>query len=335
MLYTTERINTLCLIILASVASVMALVYTKIVLVPFVISIFGFAVLSPVIRGFEQKLKIPRWLAIAFVFLILLLFTFLTWLLLFQSIKGFLINIDVYKLRAIELVQEASTMGSSFGLKINPNMIQEEILDLPVISWLRNFSGIAVSFIGSSFLVFVFITFLLIGEKSANITIPEGSIWQSLQKNISRYIIIKFLSSFFTALVVFPILYFCNVELALVFAFITFLLNFIPNVGSIVAALLPLPLIILDSGFSWPFFVALGAQVIIHSTIGTIIEPKFLGDRMGLHPIAILMFLIFWGLVWGIPGMFLAVPITSILKIVLSKIEATQSFSDLLAGKIS
>lgn len=332
MLYTTERINTICLIILASVASVMALIYTKILLVPFVISIFGFAVLSPVIRGFEKKLKIPRWLAIAIVFLILLLFTFLTWLLLFQSVKGFLFNIDIYKLRAIELVQEVSSMGSSFGIKINPNLIQEEIQDLPVINWIRNFSGIVVSFIGSSFLIFVFISFLLLGEKSA--TIPEGSTWESLQKNISRYIIIKFLSSFFTALIIFPILYLCNVELALVFAFITFLLNFIPNIGSIIAAILPLPLVILDSGFGWPFFVVLGAQIIIHSTVGTIIEPKFMSERIGLHPIAILMCLIFWGLVWGIPGMFLAVPITSILRIVLSKIEATQSFSDLLAGKI-
>lgn len=333
MLYTTERINTICLMILASVAAVMALIYTKIVLVPFVISVFGFAVLSPVIRGFEEKLKIPRWLAIAFVFLIIGFTTFLIWLLLFQSVKGFLFNIDVYKLRAIELVQDLSITSSKFGIKLNPNLIQEEIQNLPVIDWLRNFSGEIASFIGSSFLIFVFIIFLLVGETTA--TIPEGSIWQSLQKNISRYIIIKFLSSLFSGLLVFPILYFANVELAVVFAFITFLLNFIPNVGSVIAAALPLPLVVLDSGFGWPFFVVVIGQTIIHSVIGAIIEPKFMGERMGLHPIAILMFLIFWGLVWGIPGMFLAVPITSILRIVLSKIEATQSFSELLAGKIS
>jgi AI-2 transport protein TqsA len=333
MLYTTERINTLCLIILASVAAVMALIYTKIVLVPFVISIFGFAVLSPVIKAFETRLKIPRWLAITFVFVIIGLSTFLIWLLLFQSVKGFLFNIDVYKLRAIEFVQELSVAASSFGVKINPNLIQEEIQNLPVIDWLRDFSGVVASFIGSSFLVFVFVIFLLVGEKSASL--PEGTIWESLQRNISRYIIIKFLSSFFSAILVFPILYFCGVELAVVFAFITFLLNFIPNVGSVIAAALPLPLILLDSGFGWQFFVVLIGQTIIHSVIGTIIEPKLLGDRMGLHPIAILMFLIFWGLVWGIPGMFLAVPITSILKLVLSKIEATQSFSELLGGKIS
>jgi AI-2 transport protein TqsA len=331
--YTTERINTVCLIILASVATVMALIYTRIVLVPFVIAIFLFAVLLPIIEFIENKLKVQRWFAVSIVFLILGLMTFATWLLLFQSVKGFLVNIDVYKLKAIEFVQEASIFGSSFGFKINPNLIQEEIQNLPVLYWLRDFSGFLASFVGSSFLICVFVIFLLVGEKATKI--PEESIWHNLEYNISRYIIIKFLSSFVCALLVFPILYFCGVELAFLFSFITFLLNFIPNIGAVIAAILPLPLIILNNGFGWQFFVVLIMQTVILSVIGTVVEPKLLGERMGLHPIAILMFLIFWGLVWGIPGMFLAVPITSVLRIIFSKIEATKSFSELLSGKIS
>ena len=74
---------------------------------------------------------------------------------------------------------------------------------------------------------------------------------------------------------------------------------------------------------------------IIQVTIGNGIEPKVMGDALDLHPVTILLALIFWGMLWGIPGMLLATPITAVMKILLSRLEYTRGLADLLAGRIN
>ena len=328
-----DKINNVCLIILATVASVSALIYTKVIMIPFVISIFFFAALSPIIRTIQKRLKAPRPVAVVTCFLIIGLFTALAWLLIIESFMTFYDDIDTYKSKAIVFVDTVSIWVSSFGFNLESDFIQQEIRALPLVAWLKQFSGGLATFLGNTFLVFVFTVFLIISEKNAKL--EKKGLWFDVKDKISRYIILKFLSSFITGVSVCILLYALNVEMAFVFAFITFLFNFIPNIGSIVAATLPLPIILINSGFGLTFLAALGGQIFIHSLIGTVLEPKLLGSKMDLHPIAVLVFLIFWGLVWGVPGMFLAVPITAVLKIVLSRIESTKSFAELLAGRMS
>tara|TARA_B100001248_G_C27399656_1_gene469072 strand:+ start:7880 stop:8881 length:1002 start_codon:yes stop_codon:yes gene_type:complete len=328
-----DKINNVCLIIIASVATVSALIYTKIVLIPFVISVFFFAAISPLIKMIQTKLKAPRPVAVVTCFLILGIVTALTWLLVIQSFMSFYDGIDTYKAKAIGMVEDISIWAGTYGFELEPDFIQQEIMSLPLVDWIKEFTGGLASFLGNAFLIFVFTIFLIIGEKHGNLV--KESLWMDVKTKVSRYIIIKFFSSFLTGVSVCILLLFFNVELAFVFAFITFLLNFIPNVGSIVAATLPMPIILLNQGLGITFFAVLTGQMIIHTIIGTIVEPKLLGERMDLHPIAILMFLIFWGLVWGIPGMFLAVPITAVFKFLFARIESTKAFSEILAGRIS
>ena len=73
---------------------------------------------------------------------------------------------------------------------------------------------------------------------------------------------------------------------------------------------------------------------IVHIIIGNILEPKIFGETFGLHPITIILSLIFWGMIWGIIGVLLAAPITAIIKITFEKFETTKSISRLLEGKI-
>ena len=125
-----------------------------------------------------------------------------------------------------------------------------------------------------------------------------------------------------------------GVELALMFAILTVLFNFIPNVGSLIAMALPIPVLFLQFGIGWEFFAVLILCSLTQMLIGNVIEPKWMGDSMDLHPITVLIGLMFWGLVWGIPGMFLAVPITAIIKIILARLEPTRGIAELLAGRI-
>jgi AI-2 transport protein TqsA len=115
---------------------------------------------------------------------------------------------------------------------------------------------------------------------------------------------------------------------------LTVLFNFIPTLGSILVTVLPVPVILLQFGFGWQLWVIFAASVLIQVTIGSLLEPKLLGERMDLHPITVLLFLMFWGLVWGLPGMFMAVPITAVIRIVLSRIDATKVLAELMAGRL-
>ena len=131
------------------------------------------------------------------------------------------------------------------------------------------------------------------------------------------------------------ILYLLGVDLALVFGFLAFLLNFIPSIGSIIATLLPLPIILVSPDASWTIAVlAIALPGTVQLVIGNIITPKVLGDSLDLHPIVILMALIFWGVLWGIVGMLLATPMTAVLKILLERYELTRPVARVMAGRL-
>ncbi|MFM1918850.1 MAG: hypothetical protein RLZZ303_484, partial [Candidatus Hydrogenedentota bacterium] len=111
-------------------------------------------------------------------------------------------------------------------------------------------------------------------------------------------------------------------------------LNFIPNIGSIIATLLPAPVVFFSADVPTVNAVlAIAIPGCIQFSIGNLIEPKLMGDTLDMHPVVVLLSLIFWGMMWGMAGMFLAVPMTAIVKIVLERIEVTQPAAEVLAGR--
>ncbi|MBA2115712.1 AI-2E family transporter [Bremerella alba] len=184
----------------------------------------------------------------------------------------------------------------------------------------------------TSTMVVIFLFFLLLGSSQA--TLPENT-WQEIDAKIREYILTKSLISFFTGLAFGFTLWLFGIPLAAVFALLAFLFNFIPNIGPILACLLPLPLIVFDPEMAWwemTIVITLSSAVQIIS--GNVIEPRMMGDSFDVHPIAILLALMFWSLIWGMIGMFLAVPMTAIMKILFAKFEMTRPLADLLAGRI-
>ena len=116
-------------------------------------------------------------------------------------------------------------------------------------------------------------------------------------------------------------------------AVLTFVLNFIPNIGPFISTALPLPVLFLQYGFDWHILLALILLTAIHFIIGNILETKWLGKSMDLDPIVVLACLIFWSLVWGVIGALLAVPLTAIIKILLARNATTKPMADFLGGK--
>jgi len=135
-----------------------------------------------------------------------------------------------------------------------------------------------------------------------------------------------------TAVLVYLVLLVMHVDFPLTWAAFTFLLNFIPTVGSIIATVPPVLLALIKCyGESfWPAAIVLTLLLLIQQTMGSLVEPKLMGDKLNLSPVVILLSLVFWGWLWGITGALLSVPIAAAMKIVCENIEALKPISVLM-----
>ena len=158
--------------------------------------------------------------------------------------------------------------------------------------------------------------------------------FKDITEQIQRYIATKFLISLITGLLVGLILWIFNIDFIIVWAVMAFFLNFIPNIGSIIAIILPTVMTLIQyESIGYTLLVG-GIITIVQNIIGNIIEPKIMGDKLGLNPLIILLSLLVWGYIWGIAGMFLSVPLTAVVKIIISNSNSNnlQFLSDLMGG---
>jgi predicted PurR-regulated permease PerM len=123
-----------------------------------------------------------------------------------------------------------------------------------------------------------------------------------------------------------------GVDFASFWAVLIFLLNFIPTIGSIIATLFPSLLTLIQFDTMGPFVVTISVLTSLQFCIGSLLEPRLMGQRLNLSPIVILLSLGLWGSLWGIPGMFLCVPITVIIMIICSYFPASRPIAILLSG---
>lgn len=326
-----SKINTACLLILAAAVFTAGLVYMRVVLEPLVFALFYYAAALPVVVHIETRLKFPRIIAVLITTILAGIATALVVFMISHSIGDFVQEADAYKQRTVEFTAQLTSFLDQHGINIEQDKFRDEVKKLPIFNMLGGITSGAFNMVGNFFLILIIFLFLIIGGSPQA---SKNALQIEIEGKISRYVISKTILSIATGVIAGIVLGGFGVELAAMFAVLTFLLNFIPNIGSIIATLLPIPVILLQYGFGVRL---LGVMILLGLTqlvIGNIIEPKMMGESLDLHPVTILIFLLFWGLVWGIPGMFLAVPITAIMKIILSKIEFTRPLANAMSGKV-
>ncbi len=149
---------------------------------------------------------------------------------------------------------------------------------------------------------------------------------------IQRYLLVKAFISLLTGLFCYVLLLFLKVPYAPLLGLITFLLNFIPTFGSIIAGILA-TLVALAAGDTWSTaFWTAGGYLLVNMVLGNYLDPKILGKELNLSPLVIVVSVVVWAGIWGVAGAFLAVPITSSLQIILLSEERTRSIAILLSG---
>jgi len=361
-----QRIQTVCLLILTAMGITAGLYFFSSVMIPFVLAIFLTLCLTPAIDLQMKWLHIPRRTAIfttlAIGCAVLILATLLVTLATSQIVE----NRDDYEDQIQQLLLQTRGLlppewytdpneserdpkkpvldtngpaNNSIGSIFDPNQpiesLDEPLVRIPGNTIRRVLTDIASSVMGivqNGLLVVIFMIFMIAGMGS--LKAPEGSLWWEVESRVKRYLLTIILTSGVTGVLVGLTLTVLNVNFGWMFGFLAFLLNFIPNIGSVIATILPLPVALIDPELGTVSkILVLVIPGSIQLVIGNIIQPKMMGESLDLHPIVVLLSLIFFGTIWGIIGMFLAVPITAVVNIFLQRFGYTRAIADLIAGK--
>ena len=152
------------------------------------------------------------------------------------------------------------------------------------------------------------------------------------QREVQRYLVYKTLISAFTGVLVAGWVSLLGVSFPLLWGLIAFLLNYIPNLGSIIAALPPMLLTLIDQGPGAALLVGLG-YLVVNLVLGSFLEPHLMGRRLGISTLVVFLSLVFWGWMWGPLGMLLSVPLTMILRIALENTEDFRWLAQMIAAR--
>lgn len=148
---------------------------------------------------------------------------------------------------------------------------------------------------------------------------------------INKYFTVKTEMSLLTAVLSYIIMLIIGVDFPVLWAFIIFILNYIPYIGSLIASLLPGIFAIFQFGSIWPFLYTFAAVEAVQILVGNYIEPKVMGKSLNLSPLVVIIALSFWGTIWGVLGMILSVPIVSVIVIICAQFESTRSVAIMLS----
>jgi AI-2 transport protein TqsA len=333
-----RRVQTICLLILTLIASATALWALRPVLVPFILALFFTYSLSPIIEFQMRRWNLSRPVAIVGAAVVGLAVVSLFGLIIARSVYTMSTEWDAYRVRFDQLNHRLgqSPILKRIGIQTDTKT-GEMFIAIPENATFTLVSAVlggTTNFLTESALVLIFIIFILLG-RSDPLAQPSALLVE-IENRVKRYIGQTVFFSALTGLLVALMLRLLGVEFAGVFGFLAFLLNFIPSVGAVVATLLPLPIVLLSPTLSKPAMVlAIALPGAIEFIMGNLIQPKVQGGSLQLHPVVVLMSLIFFGMIWGIVGAFLATPIAGAIKIIFERIEMTRPLAEIMSGDVS
>lgn len=321
------RSQKVALWIIAIAALTWFLERTSSVLIPFVFSVFLYYIVYPAVLYIDRRTKIGHVPSVLAVTLVIAVLWTGTGLLVGSSIKKVLRSADLYRERLAEFHQTAVLKIQDFGFEVDAETLNQSITKAPILTWVGDLSGNILTILGYSGLVVIFLMFMLASRAPT-----RHEILGEIQKKITLYSIVKTFTAILIGVSVTIILVALDVEMAPLFGLLAYLLSFIPNVGALIATLLPVPIVVLQHGFGLRLLLVITLPTLVQLAVN-IIETKMMGKTFDLHPVVVMLALVFWGLVWGIMGMLLAVPITAVLKVVFERFSSTRFISGLLSGR--
>ncbi len=318
------------LMIVATVTLAAALIYTRFVMVPFVLAIFITAAVAPLVDVQVSRWRLPGWFAVLTTLVVVLVVLTLMGVVLIVAVQAIIRVADGYSDRVVHLTEQALGKLKDYNIHVDEAHVTGELeAHLPGV--ISSAVGTVTALLSHGVLIAFFVVFLLLGRNPLQ---RRTGIYADIENTIRRYITTMTAISAVTSVLVGLVLWALGLHMAWLFAFLVFLACFIPSIGSIIATILPLPVALTQFHDPWMILATIAIPGAIHLTIGNFVTPKLMGRGMELHPVTVLLALAFWGLIWGIVGMVLAMPIVATLRIVLSRFNTTRPLANLLAGHL-
>ena len=297
------------------------------IIVPFLAALFVAVVTLPP-TALLVRLGLPRWASALIVFLIVLLVAVGTTTAVATAATGFASELPLYEEMLRTKLKEWVLWMQEKGIEVTLDQI-DDILDPSVLfPFVQQALASLIGLVKSTFFVLLTVVFILMeatvipGKIRAIANRPDENLsrWQRVLKDLQGYLAVKTCSSLTTGILAGFGCLALGVPYPLIFGLIAFVLNYVPALGSIIAAIPAVILALLLNGWVNAMWVT-ALYLAINVTIGNLLEPQILGRRMGLSPLVVFLSLVFWGFILGPVGMFLSVPLTMIVKILLEGTE--------------
>jgi predicted PurR-regulated permease PerM len=267
-------------------------------------------------------------------------------------VLGFITELLVYNIKALShssasyaanLDKMANMINDTFDINLR-SLLGDYATDLDFAFILSTVVNSLTDILGNAFLIALYVLFLLIEESifSAKLKaiFPESDrfervdgIVRKIENAVTDYIGLKTLVSLITGVLSYIVLLILGIDSPVFWAFLIFLLNFIPTIGSLIATLFPAIYALLQFGELTPFVLVLVLVGLVQIIVGNILEPKIMGKALNISSLVAILSLSFWGWLWGITGMIISIPITVMIVIVFAQFPGTRPIAILLSGK--
>ncbi len=312
-------------------------------LIPFAIAVMIWYVIIALSRLIEVQLSAPSWLSLSASIIFFVVVLGLIVELISGNITAVRDAAPTYQANLEKLVESAMKLSGLTELPTIANIVEQ----VDVRALIGGVAGAVAKVAGNTGLIVIYVIFLLAEQRTfprkIEALFPESGqrkevqiILSDIQKRTQTYIAVKTLLSLVTAVISYVVLVAVGLDLAGFWAFVIFLLAYIPTIGSLLGVIFPALMALLQFGGISEFLiiaVGLGAAQLV---IGNVLEPRMMGRSLNLSSLVVIVSLAVWGSLWGVTGMFLSVPITVVLMIILAQFKQTRPIAILLSanGKV-
>ena len=308
------------------------------ILVPFLLSIFIAIVCNPFINRLV-KLKIPRTIAVFTVIAVIVIMGFSMAGLVGQSLNDFSQSIPAYSEKLSGQLTWVSDKLAILNITLNQELVTEHFNPGALMSLVADMLKGLGNVMANLFLIILTVIFMLFEAPSIPAKVHTALKDPHMKmhhidrflESVNSYVVLKSLISLATGFLVGFMLWFLDVEYFILWGMLSFLFNYIPNIGSIIAAV---PAVLVAFVLQGPATAGIAAVgfIAINVVMGNMIEPRFMGQGLGLSTLVVFLSLIFWGWLLGSVGMLLSVPLTMIVKIALEASDNGGWFAKLLGN---
>lgn len=283
------------------------------------------------IKGKHLPIRLQSILAFGIIVLGLVVFGNL----LYSNVQNITAVLPTYQKNINQLFSQWGNIGQIDLSLLSKEWLNKDMISSSVRIAVESVSGV----LSNSLIIFLYLVFILMESnlfsKKIELIYSENNkvsyILERINTSISQYLSLKTLTSFLTGFASFIILYALDINFAFFWAFLIFALNFIPTIGSLVATLFPTLIALLQYGNLYQPLIVLVAIGAVQFLVGNVIEPKIMGTSLNVSPLVVIVSLSFWGMIWGVTGMILSVPLTIVIIIIASQFKSTEWLAILLS----